>query len=79
MAGLEVSVDDLSNGAVTAYQFKLDSALWLADADRLLITTPPQVGFGPDGISCRVAEPDAVGVTSVGCENIDAETLAVSL
>ena len=29
MSGFDVQVDDLSNGAVTAYQFKLDSFLWI--------------------------------------------------
>lgn len=43
-----------------------------------MITTPPQVGFGPNGLSCHVADPDAIGVTSVQCENIDEKTLAVT-
>lgn len=31
MSSFELAIDDLSNGAVTAYQFKLDSSLWLRD------------------------------------------------
>ena len=52
LKGLDIHVDDLSNGAVTAYQFKIDTFVYLKNNDRILITTPPQVGFGKDGLSC---------------------------
>ena len=79
LKGLDIHVDDLSNGAVTAYQFKIDTFVYLKNNDRILITTPPQVGFGKDGLSCYPVKPDPIGVTKVQCENIDEETFVVSL
>jgi hypothetical protein len=79
LTALDVHVNDLSNGAVTAYKFKIDTFVYLKDADRLLVTLPPTVGFGPNGISCRPATPDPVGITDVSCENIDEKTFYVQL
>ena len=43
-----------------------------------MITTPPSVSFGPDGLSCLTKEPDAIGVTQISCENINEQTFVVS-
>ena len=35
------------NGATTDYKIEMDSFVYLHDEDRILITTPPSIGFGP--------------------------------
>ena len=63
LKAFDIHVDDLSNGAVTAYKFKIDTFLYLKDQDRILITTPPTVGFGQEGLSCEPVQPDPIGVS----------------
>ena len=48
------------------------------NGDRLLLTLPPTVGFGPEGISCDPADP-ALGLTKVSCESIDRSSFAITL
>ena len=67
------------NGAITDYKIEMDSFVYLKDQDRILITNPPSIGFGPDGISCDPATPDPLGVSNVSCESIDEEAFAVTL
>lgn len=79
MTGLELFVGDLTNGAVTDYEFTLDTFVYLKDKDRVRITVPPQVGFGKNGLTCRPSEPDVVGVTEVACEMLDDKSFVVQL
>lgn len=67
------------NGATTDYKIEMDSFVYLHDEDRILITTPPSIGFGPEGISCDPATPDPLGVSTVSCESIDEAIFAVTL
>lgn len=68
LTSLEMVPASLVNGAVTDYHIKFDSFVHLADGDRVLITTPPTIGFGPSGVSCKPIEAAAVGVTETSCE-----------
>ena len=79
LTDLSLYVEDLTNGAVTDYEVTISSFVYLKDNDRVQITNPPQVKFGQDGISCRPAEPDQVGVIGVNCETLDDSSFAVSL
>ena len=67
------------NGEVTGYDVVFDSFVHLKDDDRILLTTPPTVGFSPSGISCEPSKPEAKGVTKVSCETVDDHSFAVSL
>ena len=71
LTSIEITPTSQINGIVTDYKVKIDSFVHLENRDRVLITTPPTVGFDLDGISCD-AMPVPVGVTEVSCENIDA-------
>lgn len=62
---------------MTGYTFTLDSFVTLKDQDRVMITTPPTVSFGPDGLTCSPISPDPVGVTGVSCEIVDANNISV--
>ena len=78
LSSLAIVATNLTNGAVTDYHVSLDSFVHIKDQDRILLTTPSQIGFGPNGLTCKPVEP-AVGVTAVSCESIDANTFAVTL
>jgi hypothetical protein len=79
LTGMEIVAADLTNGAVTDYRIKLDTFVHLKDEDRILITTPPNIGFGPNGISCSGVTPDAIGVIEAACEVIDENIFSVSV
>lgn len=68
LTSMEMVPASLVNGAVTDYQIKFDSFVHLEDGDRVLITTPPTIGFGASGVSCKPIEAAAVGVTETSCE-----------
>ena len=50
ISDVNLFIADLTNGAVTDYEFTLDTFVYLKDLDRVLFTIPPQVGFGENGI-----------------------------
>lgn len=52
LTGVEIEPQSLINGAITDYLLRIDTFVFLKDGDRILITNPPSVSFGPDGISC---------------------------
>ena len=68
LTSMEMVPANLINGAVTDYHIKFDSFVHLEDGDRVLITTPPTIGFGPNGVSCKPIESAAVGVIETSCE-----------
>ena len=78
LKGIEITPLDLTNGAVTDYTIKVNSFVHLKNRDRISITTPPNIGFGPQGISCAPAKPSPIGVTQTSCENIDTQTFVVT-
>ena len=57
LTGVEIVPRSQVNGAVTDYLLRIDSFVFLKDGDRILITNPPTVGFGPNGITCAPVEP----------------------
>ena len=76
---LEIEPLDLTNGAVTDYLVRIDSFVYLKDNDRLMITNPETVGFGPDGITCHPTRPDPLGVSAVSCEKISDTSFEVNV
>lgn len=78
LTGLEIVPQSLINGAVTDYLIRIDTFVFLKDEDKILITNPPTVSFGPDGISCGPSDPEQ-GVTESTCEVLDVNSFAVSL
>ena len=70
LTSIEITPASQINGIVTDYIVKIDTFVYLENRDRVLITTPPTIGFDIDGISCDPM-PNPVGVTWVSCENID--------
>lgn len=79
LTGLEITPLQLINGEITEYKIKIDTFVYLKDRDRIVITTPPTVTFGPDTLSCRPASPAPIGVTECSAERTDATTFAVIL
>ena len=79
LTGIEITAADLTNGAVTDYRMKLITLVHLKDEDRIMLTTPPTILFGPNGITCLAVTPDAIGVIEASCEVIDEHSFAVSL
>ena len=43
-----------------------------------MFTTPPNVGFGSNGISCDPIAPTAIGVNEIFCEITDEGSFAVT-
>ncbi len=41
MTGLKLFVGDLTNGAVTDYEFTIDTFVYLKNKDRIRMTVPP--------------------------------------
>ena len=78
LSSLDITAADLTNGAVTDYKIKLNSFVEIQQNDRLFITTPPSVGFGPKGISCSAVTPN-LGVTAASCEVVDSNQISVKL
>lgn len=78
LTGIEITPTSKVNGIVTDYKVKIDTFVYLDNRDRVLITTPPTIGFDIDGISCDPM-PNPVGVTEVSCENIDDQTFVITL
>ena len=78
LTSLDITPVDLTNGAITDYRIKIDSFVEIQQNDRLFITTPATVGFGPKGITCSAVSPN-VGVTAAFCEVIDSNQLSVKL
>ena len=77
LTGLEIIPQSLINGAVTDYLIRIDSFVFLKDNDRILITNPPTVSFGPNGISCAPATPEK-GVSQATCEVVDNDSFSIS-
>ena len=77
MSGIEITPKDLTNGAVTDYTISLDTFVFLEDGDIILLTNPPEISFGADGLTCSAVSPDPVGVTEASCENIDGSSFFV--
>ena len=57
LTAVEIVPTSLVNGDVTDYTIKIDSVVHLADGDKILISNPDSVGFGPDGITCKPTDP----------------------
>ena len=79
MTGIEIKPVDLTNGLVTEYIITIDTFVFLGDRDLLLIKTPEEVGFGPDGLGCKAVSPAPVGVTECSAETNDNESFFVQL
>ena len=75
---IAITPSNLINGSVNDYHISLSSNVWLFDGDRLIVTTPESVGFGPDGISCDPIEAAPIGVSKLHCESIDEGSFAVT-
>ena len=63
MNGVEIIPLELINGEVTDYKIKIDTFVHLKNRDRIMLTTPPTVTFGPNSLSCRPVSPEPIGVT----------------
>lgn len=74
----EITPVKLINGAITDYLVRIQTFIPLKNRDRILITTPPTVTFGPN-ISCDPIKPKAIGVGAVSCEIVDDISFAINL
>ena len=79
LTSVEINPVALQNGAITEYRVTIDTFVHLKDKDRILITTPPTVTFGPESLSCAPMSPEPIGVTKVSCDRIDDSTFAINL
>ena len=76
---IEITPVKLINGAITDYLVRIQTSIPLKNRDRILITTPPTVTFGPNSISCDPITPKAIGVGAVSCEIVDDISFAINL
>lgn len=79
LTSVDLTPVSLVNGAVTEYRLRIDTFVHLMNKDRIMITTPKTVTFGPESLECYAVSPEPIGVLQASCERIDEETFAVIL